>query len=95
MTDDLTWAPPPPVNRGGRRPSQEWFDIAAKLRQKPGEWAIVKSAKSPSNASDIAMRIRRGGIEAFAPADTFEATSRSDGGDMFVVYARYVEVDGA
>lgn len=88
--DDFTWAEPPPIpRRGGRPPSLEWMQIAQNLRQRPGEWALVKSAQSRSNASDVVARINRGGIEAFAPAGTFAATMRTNG-DLYEVYARMV-----
>lgn len=88
MTEPIVFAEPPALKRGGRMPDPKWAEIAAQLSQRPGEWALIKTAlASKSTASDIVARINRGAIEAFAPAGTFEATMRTDV-DVFNVYAR-------
>lgn len=91
MTEEFAWAEPPVLKRGGRLPSPEWAEIAAKLSQQPGDWALIKGGlASRSTASDTVARINRGAIEAFAPAGSYQATMRTEL-DRFNVYARKVE----
>lgn len=63
--------------------------IAAALADRPGEWAIVKEAKTQSAANAAAFQIKTGRISSYAPAGTYEAVSRTVDG-KHRVYARYV-----
>lgn len=86
---------PPPEERGQR--SKRWEEIAATLRENPGQWAKVGNF-SPG----IATAIRRGQYKAFldpsdpSPADVYmkqhwEVTTRkTEGGSRNDVYIRYL-----
>jgi len=81
----VTWkAPPQPVHKGAK---SKWPQIAAQLRERPGEWALIATDVSPSVAANIkAGRLR--GMEAGA----FDATVRANGYEnrRVDVYARFV-----
>lgn len=84
MSALVTWEAPPPSAR--RRPDTrtDHDGIAAELRSRPGEWALL-----PAAATGMAGQIRRGDIRAYRPAGTFEAVRR-DSADGIRVWARYV-----
>jgi hypothetical protein len=80
---------PPPAKTGPH--AGGWFQIAAELKARPGEWAIVRE----NVTSNISTYIRRGGSAAFVPAGSFEATARRNGTPGRVdIYARYVGENG-
>lgn len=79
---EIVWQDPPPMpGARGQYPA-----IAAALRARPGEWALVRSDVSEA----IAWQIRRGVIQAFLPPGTFEARSVITEGRKADIYARYV-----
>jgi hypothetical protein len=63
--------------------------IAAKLRDRPGEWAHINTYTTPGSAASCAQQINSGRLAAYAPAGSFEAKSRTVDGERRV-YARYV-----
>lgn len=68
------------------------FDVvAAALRERPGHWARVADGLTASRtqASSLALGIRRGKYRAFKPPGEWEARSSQD-----VVWARWVGPDG-
>ena len=74
-----------PEIRGSAR--TDWGTIAAELRANPDEWAVI-AENMPTN---VAARIKQGGIVAFRPAGHFEATNRGvRNGLSEKVYARFV-----
>lgn len=76
----VVWEDPPPPHAGDSGP------LAAALRARPGEWAVVyPAAKSQAAAPAI-----RRGMGSWAPAGSFEAISRSNEDGTFRVYARFV-----
>ena len=79
---DIKWQEPP---TDGRIRGQ-WEKVAAALRGRPGEWALVRERADASQA----IRIKRATIPAFSPAGSFEAVSRKREDGKFDVYARYV-----
>lgn len=84
---DLEWKDPPPVRHAGRTPSPELLAVAAELRSRPGEWALVKSAVSAGTAHHWrvgkAAAFRPGEFE-FVVRNTDRATQRAD------IYGRYI-----
>lgn len=76
----LEWADPP--SKG----SVDWTLVASELRARPGEWAIVDRNATVARGTAI----KKGRIEAFQPAGSFEATMRGNGDGRYTVYARYV-----
>lgn len=76
----------PPAVRGGRVESPRNKEIAAALKENPGEWALV--ARGEKN-DGLASRIRGGRAVSFAEG-TWEATSRRNELGTIDIYARYV-----
>jgi hypothetical protein len=70
---ELRWEPPPPPKQGF------WWDVAAALRSRPGEWAAV-----PGKGKSWTNHITQANIRAFAPKGSFDATSRA--GQLWVRY---------
>lgn len=66
-------------------------EIAAALRTRPGHWAQVMTGltKSRTQASSLALGIRRGKYKDFQPHGEFQ--SRSSGG---TVWARWIGENG-
>ena len=82
---ELTWEDPPLSRRGA--PSTDWHAIAATLRTRPNEWAlIVQKSRYSSSSSFIAS----GRINAFRPGGTFQGRSAKNDDGTFRIYARYV-----
>ncbi|WP_406260180.1 hypothetical protein OIA45_19195 [Streptomyces chartreusis] len=73
-----------------QRRSQEAYDTAQALRERPGQWAHIDSHPNLNRATNQGHRIRTGKIAAFRPAGAFEAQPRSTGDGTADVYARYV-----
>lgn len=63
--------------------------IAAQLRQRPGEWALIATRATPGNASSTAQAIRTARLSSYAPRGAFESAARTEKG-VYGVYARYV-----
>lgn len=89
----LRWEAPPPDARGKAGPKtraarRDYRGIAAALRRRPGEWAVIAEVPYVGGAN-IAHRINWGSGECWRPAGTFEATCRYVGGTT-VVYARFL-----
>ena len=82
---DIVWQDPPPKSRGpGGNDKHAAFREA--VRQRPGKWAILRVAKSPTQTSGITQN-----HDVWAG---FEATSRKrDDGEGFDIYVRYVGDD--
>lgn len=85
----ITFEDLPPAPRGGRNPSELNLDIAARLKEKPGEWAHVRTRTTATRAASMAHHIRVGTSPCFRPKGAFEAAARLVG-DEHRVYARYV-----
>lgn len=83
-------APPPPKHPGrARRPSSQHEQIAATLRERRGEWAVIYDG--PANfGSGLSTQIQMGALPAYASAGDFEACSRLPSRGRRVVYARYL-----
>ncbi|MFF5471067.1 hypothetical protein [Streptomyces achromogenes] len=93
----LKWEEPPARKRHGGRPygTGKHAEIAARLKSRPGQWAVVGTYKSTSIAASMARSIRAGvNMSAYTPAGTFEAKARTVVGEHRV-YARYVGGEGS
>ncbi|TXS35088.1 hypothetical protein [Streptomyces sp. t39] len=93
-TDEFAFVPflPSPAGAGPNRefrPHHKYGPAARRLRQRPGAWAVIRTAPSSAVARNRASAIRRGEIPAFLPAGDFEATHRQVNGE-WRVYARFV-----
>lgn len=69
--------------------SRQHLEAAAALRERPGEWAVIKTTPTSQAARSAATHIRTGLLAAYRPARSFEATSRTVEGEHRV-YARFV-----
>jgi hypothetical protein len=74
-----------------RRMGNEFHPIAEALRTKPGQWAVVKEGltRSRTEASSLALGIRRGKYAAFQPSGQFLARSSKD-----TVWAAWIGENG-
>ena len=80
----LEWTAPPPeaFHQGG---TLFYMEVAAALREHPGEWAVIpREFATPNSAKNGAATIRTGRNRAM-PKGEFEAVAHER-----VVYARYV-----
>ncbi|MEH1168935.1 hypothetical protein V6V47_26480 [Micromonospora sp. CPCC 205539] len=89
----LRWEdPPPPTRRNPRTPggataaAERAVRIAAELRARPGEWAVIAEG---ANSRVLTTRIRHGVIAVWRPAGAYEAVCRTVDGRI-TVFARYV-----
>ncbi|GAU66688.1 hypothetical protein SSP35_03_03360 [Streptomyces sp. NBRC 110611] len=65
------------------------MEAARQLRERPGEWAVVRRTETSDQAGAAAQAIRDGRLRAYRPTGAFEATARTVVGEHRV-YARYV-----
>lgn len=64
-------------------------ELAAHLRQRPGEWALVPKEYANNNtARSMACWIRKGN-SAYAPEGAFESIARKDADDVTRVWVRF------
>lgn len=75
-----------------RRPGKHG-EIAMQLRERPGEWALVSTAKSAYSMNSMAYQIRAAYYAAYLPRGSFEAAGRTVDGERRV-YARYIGEGG-
>lgn len=80
---------PPPERKRGSIEDQSHQPIAEALKERAGEWAVVRVSKTASAASSAANYIRNAKGSAYGPAGSFEAVSRKVDGE-FRVYARFL-----
>ncbi|MCX5205083.1 hypothetical protein OG897_26960 [Streptomyces sp. NBC_00237] len=69
--------------------SQEAFNAAEALRERPGAWAHIDTHETINRAANQSHRIRTGKLAAFRPAGTFEAKAHSTREGTAEVWARY------
>lgn len=86
--DEIRWEEPPAPTRWGM-PVANHADVAAKLRERPGRWAIVSVYSTHVSALSVAYQIRSGKLAAYRPKGAFEASARTVDGEHRV-YARFV-----
>lgn len=79
---------PPEIDRV-RPDGPKHTRIAAALRDRPGEWAIVKTTLTHGAAAAAAHQIKTGRLSAYAPEGSFDAVSRTVEG-KHTVYAKYL-----
>lgn len=63
--------------------------IAAALRARPGEWAVVQRAATIGRAASAAQAIRSAKLSAYGPRGSYQAVARTVGAEHRV-YARFV-----
>jgi hypothetical protein len=81
----LVWQDPPASKRGPR--TTKHADAAAEMRANPGRWALVGG---PAKSCGSANLIRSAKVSAYAPAGSFETTTRRRPDGRFDIYARFV-----
>lgn len=92
MSAVFRWEDPPPALAGRTaqpRRSEHWRDVAAKLREHPGRWAVVVEDEFFGYAAGLASQVKAGKLAAFRPGGSFEAQTRTVG-KSYRLYARYV-----
>jgi len=77
------------------RPSTDrtdWEAVTIELKERPGEWAVVKTNTSAATATQI----KQGHLRAFRPIGEWEACTRNvDGsGRAEKIYARWIGPNG-
>jgi len=90
VSAEIEWSDPPTSSRDNRN----WPQIAAALRLRPNEWAIVEKPATAYQAGQLAANIRRGKVGGVRPDEDFDAMSRKVDGE-YRVYARYVGGGGS
>ncbi len=83
--------PPPRKHRSLKKTKHEI--IADKLKNHPGEWALIGTLGTVSSMNTTAHAIRYGKLPAYAPTGSFEAVGRTVNG-KHRVWARYIGPDG-
>jgi hypothetical protein len=82
---ELKFEDPPPPKRAPRG----FEEIAQKLKDSPGKWAVIAVYPDRSGAGSQRMRVTRGLTRPWQPAGDFEATARAIDGE-YRLYARYM-----
>lgn len=72
---------PPDGGMGGPK-STMWRELAAELRKRPGEWALVRTYEQHHHATEAASRIRNGRL--IAMAEGFDA--RAEKGALYACF---------
>lgn len=85
-TSSLTWEEPPTA-RGGRAVSARQQEIAAALKEKPGEWAKVATGETNDG---LATSIRKSTGVSFRDG-VYEARSVKTGDKQYDIFARFIE----
>lgn len=87
----IVWEEPEPADYG--TPQLPHYEIAAELRQHPGQWAKILTSVNLAYGT----KINNGRLAAYRPAGSFEAVVRNTrpegGSSVGDVYARYVGED--
>lgn len=83
---ELTFEEPPPPARAPRG----FDEVAAQLKERKGEWAIVAVFDKRTNAGSLVRRITHGMSKCWREAGDFEATARTIARGEHRVYARYM-----
>ena len=85
--ENIQWQAPPPA-KGYSHARGVYVAVADALRKRSGQWAIV----SEDSQGNLAVYIRAGKVQGFAPAGSFEAVSRANGlgRGRATVYARFI-----
>lgn len=86
----IRWEAPPPSKRiktpAAVKSHSKYDQIAADMRARPGEWAVVYEG-AQNSGSGLATHIRMGQQRCFSPAGDFDALTRTIDGST-TVYAR-------
>lgn len=89
----IRWEHPPPAQRtvhGHGSVGSRYDHLAATLRDRPREWALIREAVNRNVANSVAGQIREARMRCFEPRGDFDACTRTAGDSMVRVYARYV-----
>lgn len=83
---EFVWETPPP--KGRREPLIDWYAVAAELKKRPGQWALVLKDVARQNVN----RVHSGDNKAFRDG-VYEARARNIGtydkpgnGDLYIRY---------
>lgn len=83
---DVRWEDPPAGLRGA---TYDWAIIGKRLKERPGEWAMVAVCPNSPTAGNTARYIREGKYRALRALGVYDATARTIQGEARV-YARYI-----
>ncbi len=84
MSDEISFEGPPPPGQKHRR---DWSKVAAILKARPNEWAIV----SRSAQRNVTTAINSGVYKDFRPTEYWEAVSRkNETTGEILTYVRYI-----
>lgn len=86
---ELTWEEPPGTGAWAAGIRGKHAQVAAQLKEHPGQWAKIPVTGGPVTARNMAYQIRKGEMAAYKPPGAFEAVSRTVDGQT-CLYARYV-----
>lgn len=88
MEEIIAWATPT-FKRKQRTWAGKWAQVAQTLKDRPGEWALLRYCEAREGADQLASTIRLGLSGSWRPAGVFEA--RSEPAELgWAVYARYL-----
>lgn len=82
-TPVLIWKDPPPAKEAGR--TRVWDPLLRALRERPGEWALLRTAGTKYSAKGMVGNLRQRRVTL--TVDVAEYEFRYDGAD---IYGRYV-----
>ncbi len=87
----IRWEEPPapkPKRGATGRVMRPWALVAAQLRERRGEWALIYVGNDPAVSGRV-----RSGHSWWAPPGAFESTSRRGDDGVIRVWARFVGVE--
>lgn len=79
----------PPLFQKASADASLTLDVIRRLKEHPGEWAVIREPETAVAAYALAHQIRTGRSVNFRPAGSFEARGCNIDGNPRV-YARYV-----
>jgi hypothetical protein len=91
----MKWETPDNLDaRDGRSGAKVYADEAQMLKDKPGEWGIIREWRRPDKKAKAYARImvagiKRGRYSAFRPEGYYDSVSRTDDTGVLKVYAMY------
>lgn len=93
MSDSILEWKEPPRSKTGR--TGVWLPLLEALRERPGEWALLRSYSRRNSGVNAVTDLKRGrATQTYDPKD-YEFTTRSTSDGGVDVYGRYLNGAGA
>lgn len=73
MEQIAAWEAPPEKIADVDSASNKYTDLAAQLRARKGEWALLEPRRNVQSARSLASNVRNGKLASFEPGGAFEA----------------------